>query len=210
MRAKKYAAVFATVVLGATTMAALSAGSVQASAKGLIAEVTAADGTALGTVRIVGTEDGKTKVSANLQGLAPGFHGFHVHSVGTCDPAAQDPNGVTIPFLSAGGHFNPVTTNTHGAHAGDLPSVLVAEDGTAMLRFKTDRFRPSELMDTDGSALIVHAGPDNFAHIPATTSTGGERYHSHFEDVFGADSASKATGDAGARFACGQVVKAAG
>ena len=61
------------------------------------------------------------------------------------------------------------------------------------------------LFDRDGSAVIVHAGRDNYANIPATTPTGAERYHSHTEDVFGPDSASLATGDAGARFACGVV-----
>jgi Cu-Zn family superoxide dismutase len=44
----------------------------------------------------------------------------------------------------------------------------------------------------------VHAGRDNYANIP-------ERYHSHTEDVLGPDSVTKATGDAGDRFACGVV-----
>jgi Cu-Zn family superoxide dismutase len=101
-----------------------------------------------------------------------------------------------------------VTTNTHGAHAGDMPPLLVAEDGTALLKFKTDRFKNSDLLDDDGSAVILHAGADNLSHIPATTATGGERYHSHVDDVFGPDAATKATGDAGARFSCGVVDRA--
>ena len=88
-----------------------------------------------------------------------------------------------------------------------MPALLVMQDGTAVLRFKTDRFTLRELRDDDDSAVIVHAGPDNLAHTPATTSTGAERYHSHSENVFGADSASKATGDAGARFGCGIVTQ---
>ncbi|MBW3535717.1 MAG: superoxide dismutase family protein, partial [Gemmatimonadetes bacterium] len=52
-------------------------------------------------------------------------------------------------------------------------------------------------------AVIMHAGPDNLAHIPAATPTGNERYHSHVDDVFGPDTLTRATGDAGARFACG-------
>jgi Cu-Zn family superoxide dismutase len=176
-----------------------------AKSKELVAEVQNATGNRAGTVRFSRSDDGKVLIRARLRGLTPGFHGFHVHSVGVCDREATDPGGNPSPFFSAGGHYNPVATNTHGAHSGDMPPLLVTQDGTAVLRFKTDRFTLRELRDDDGSAVIVHAGPDNLAHIPATTSTGAERYHSHSENVFGADSASKATGDAGARFGCGIV-----
>jgi Cu-Zn family superoxide dismutase len=126
-------------------------------------------------------------VSAEVWGVAPEFHGFHVHAVGECVP----------PFTSAGGHFNPDGV-PHGDHAGDLPSLLVNGDSTAELRFKTDRFTLSDLFDADGSAVIVHAGRDNFANIPS-------RYHSHTYDTFGPDTDTLATGDAGGRTACGVV-----
>jgi Cu-Zn family superoxide dismutase len=74
----------------------------------------------------------------------------------------------------------------------------VNSDGTAQLRFPTDRFTVEELFDADGSAIIVHAAADNYANIPT-------RYHSHTEDTFGPDSATLATGDAGGRLACGVV-----
>lgn len=74
-----------------------------------------------------------------------------------------------------------------------------------MLRFKTDRFRLRDLRDADGSAIIVHAAPDNLANAPASTPTGADRYHSHVDDVLGSDSVTKATGDAGSRFACGVI-----
>lgn len=176
-----------------------------AKSKDLIAEVQNSAGHRAGIVRFSRSDDGKVLVRARLTGLTSGFHGFHVHSVGVCDREATDPNGNPSPFFSAGGHYNPVATNTHGAHSGDLPALLVTQDGTAVLRFKTDRFTLAELTDADGSAVIVHAGPDNLAHIPSTTPAGAERYHSHAENVLGADSASKATGDAGARFGCGIV-----
>lgn len=182
----------------------LGGGSASARApRGLVAAMTSATGGAVGTVRMVPKNDGKVLVRATGRGLTAGFHGFHVHTTGICDPAAKDTTGAASPFFTAGGHYNPVTTNTHGAHAGDMPPLLVATDGTAVLRFKTDRFKVRDLMDEDGSAVIMHAGPDNLAHIPAATPTGDERYHSHVDDVFGPDTATKATGDAGARFACG-------
>ena len=123
---------------------------------------------------------GTVDVSATVWEVAPGFHGLHVHTVGECVP----------PFTSAGGHYNP-TGASHGDHAGDMPSLLVNADGTAELEFETDRFSVSELFDADGSAVIVHAGRDNFANIPA-------RYG-------GPDSETLDTGDAGSRAACGVV-----
>jgi Cu-Zn family superoxide dismutase len=130
---------------------------------------------------------GETSVRAAVWRLAPGFHGFHVHAVGECVP----------PFTSAAGHFNP-TGAAHGDHAGDLPTLLVNRDGTGELAFETDRFSLNDLFDGDGSALMVHAGRDNYANIPT-------RYHSHTENTFGPDSETRATGDAGARAACGVV-----
>lgn len=110
-----------------------------------------------------------------------------MHAVGACVP----------PFTSAGGHFNPDAT-AHGDHAGDFPSLLINEDGTGELRFTTDRFTLADLFDADGSALMVHAGRDNYANIP-------DRYHSHATDTLGPDPDTLATGDAGSRSACGEV-----
>jgi Cu-Zn family superoxide dismutase len=126
-------------------------------------------------------------VDVSVDGLSPGFQGFHVHSVGECVP----------PLRSAGGHFN-ATSATYEGNAGDMPPLLVGEDGSAAATFTADRFDVAALMDADGSAVIVYAAPDNLAHIPA-------RYHSHTEDVFGPDRATLATGDAAARVACGVV-----
>ena len=145
-----------------------------------------ASGETVGFVKLT-RQGGKVIVRGETQGLSPGFHGFHVHGVGECVP----------PFTSAGGHYNPAGVG-HGSHAGDMPSLLVLDDGTAQAQFATDNFTIDELFDADGSAIIVHAGPDNFANIPA-------RYQSTTEGVFGPDSVTLATGDAGARIACGVV-----
>jgi len=148
-------------------------------------------GSRIGVVRLE-PHRGATIVTVSAWNLAPGFHGFHVHAVGVCDPNA--PGG---PFTSAGGHYDS-GGRPHGDHAGDMPSLLVMNDGRGYLRFLTDRFTTAELMDADGSAVIVHSGRDNFANIPT-------RYHSHTENTFGPDSATLATGDAGSRAACGVV-----
>jgi Cu-Zn family superoxide dismutase len=70
--------------------------------------------------------------------------------------------------------------------------LFVSADGTGEARFKTDRFAVADLIDADGSALIVHAAPDNYANIPT-------RY------VAVPDATTLATGDAGGRVACGVV-----
>lgn len=185
-----------------------NAGATAERARGLVANLENSSGRSVGTARFARTDDGAVRVTLVASGLTPGFHGYHVHSTGVCDPEATDANGAAAPFFSAGGHYNSDTSRTHGAHAGDMPPLLAMESGRAFLRFKTDRFRLGELLDDDGSAVIVHAGADNLANIPPTTPSGSERYHSHVDDIFGPDTATKATGDAGARFACGVVKRA--
>jgi superoxide dismutase, Cu-Zn family len=149
-------------------------------------ELQDAAGADIGFVKLT-EQGGKVIVRGEVSGLTPGFHGFHVHTVGQCVP----------PFTTAGGHYNPGGVG-HGSHAGDMPSLLVLDDGTAEAQFATDRYTIDELFDADGSAIIVHAGADNFANIPT-------RYQSTTEGVFGPDSVTLATGDAGARVACGVV-----
>jgi len=170
----------------------------------VVARLRNVDGDVVAVIKMQRGGD-KVRVRAFARAIEPAgeFHGFHVHTTGECDPESIDPTTEeVVPFFSAGGHFNP-GENAHGEHAGDFPVLLVNDDGTARARFVTDRFRLNELFDEDGSAVIIHGGRDNYANIPATTPTGEERYHSHLEDVFGPDSITLATGDAGNRFACG-------
>lgn len=132
---------------------------------------------------------GEVTVQVRARRLPPGFHGFHVHAIGVCDPATG--------FTSAGGHLNPANV-THGDHAGDLPVLLVNADGSAQATVATDRFSMDQLLDADGSAMVVHAAADNYANIPT-------RYHSHDANVFGPDPTTLSTGDSGDRIACGRV-----
>jgi superoxide dismutase, Cu-Zn family len=191
IRFRSRKALFAGAVL-ALAAGALTAplhaveGSGSASSNHVKVELVNASGGDVGFVKLT-KQGGKVIVRGEIEGLTPGFHGFHVHAVGQC----------VAPFTSAGGHYNPAGVG-HGSHAGDMPSLLVLDDGSAEGQFSTDNFSIAELFDADGSAIIVHAGPDNFANIPT-------RYQSTTEGVFGPDSATLATGDAGARVACGVV-----
>jgi Cu-Zn family superoxide dismutase len=156
-----------------------------------------AAGATLGTFNIV-TDGRKLTVSGRVSGLTPGFHGFHVHAVGICDPRATDPAGNIVPFASAGPHLDDAGS-PHGNHDGDLPLLLVGADGAAATLSATDRLNTALLFDADRSAFIIHAAPDNYAHIPTRYSAAG---------VPGPDAATLATGDAGGRFACGVITRA--
>jgi Cu-Zn family superoxide dismutase len=144
------------------------------------------NGNQVGKVRLTQEGSGNVAVQAHVHDLPPGFHGFHVHAVGECIP----------PFTTAGGHFD-LDGHTHKDHSGDFPVLLVNADGTANAKFNTDRFAVADLFDADGSALIIHASPDNYANIPT-------RY------VAAPDATTLATGDSGARIACGVVEKVVG
>ena len=119
--------------------------------------------------------DGMVSIVADVIGLEPGQHGFHIHETGDCSA----PDGT-----SAGGHFNPEETE-HGApdadmhHSGDLGNLEADEEGAAHLEVSVDFITlsegPSSVLTR---AVIVHA----------------------LEDDFG-----QPTGNAGPRLACGVI-----
>jgi Cu-Zn family superoxide dismutase len=140
-----------------------------------------AAGQRVGRVTLV-QRRGKVLVAVRARGLTPGFHGFHVHTVGKCEAPG---------FTSAAGHLK-FGDQAHGDHAGDMPVLLVNRDGTASSAFETGRFKLADLRDADGSAVIVHSGRDNYANIPT-------RY------APAPDAETLNTGDAGSRVACGVI-----
>lgn len=130
-----------------------------------------------GTVRFR-EQKGKTRVMAQISGLSPGKHGFHIHEKGDC--SAPDAS-------SAGGHFNPGSAQ-HGSpdaaqhHAGDLGNVEADAKGRARLDRTVDFLTVSDGPNSvAGKAVIVHAQPDDLQTQP--------------------------TGNAGGRQACGVIPK---
>ncbi len=132
-------------------------------------------GESLGTVTAEDTDDGM-KVSPDLAGLPPGEHGFHVHEKGSCDPAEKD--GKMVAGLAAGGHFDPHQTGAHkgpeaaGGHMGDLPLLVVDEDGTATTPVVAPRLKVGAIR---GRSLMIHAMGDNYSDDPAPLGGGGAR-----------------------------------
>ncbi|MGE4429151.1 MAG: superoxide dismutase family protein [Sphingobium sp.] len=128
-----------------------------------------ASGKDVGTAQFV-EEDGGVSVEVSAVGITPGVHGTHVHMVGKCD--APD-------FKTAEGHWNPTghqhgLENPQGSHKGDLPNMDVAADGTGTVRFMIPGAVLSggenALLDSDGAALVIHAGPDDMKSDPAGNS----------------------------------------
>ena len=137
-------------------------------------------GTVVGNATLTQMLDG-VRLVVDARGLPAGQKGVHIHEAGTCDP----------PFASEGGHFNPDgkkhgLLNPDGPHAGDLPNMTIGAAGTGRLETMNYRVRldpgPTSGFDSDGSALVVHAGPDDFTTDPA--------------------------GNSGARIACGVITPA--
>jgi superoxide dismutase, Cu-Zn family len=166
MMGKQMQVRMATLTLGAVLLASVS--SVK-SADGTTVKMMSLDQKPVGEVKLTDTPGGLL-LQGRIQGLDPGPHAMHLHAVGRCEP----------PFDSAGGHFNPFGKihgyfNEGGAHAGDMPNLHVPESGT--LEFEllaanvTLRVGQSDpLLDQDGAALVIHAGPDDYKTDPAGAS----------------------------------------
>jgi len=142
------------------------------------AELHNAKGEKVGNATLNQADEG-VKISLTGTNLPPGTHALHIHGVGKCDPP---------DFKTAGPHFNPYnkkhgTKNPDGAHVGDLPNVTVGADGTASTVVVAKNVTLGEgtnsLFHPEGTALVIHAAPDDDMTDPA--------------------------GNAGARIACGVI-----
>ena len=121
----------------------------------------------IGSADLIQTPKG-VLIKAELRGLPPGEHAFHIHQKGQCNVDDQ--------FKSAGDHFAPHGekhgyATPGGPHAGDLPNQFVGQDGVLRLNV----FDPNvslgtgedSLFDQDGSALVIHAKADDYKSQPS-------------------------------------------
>lgn len=131
-------------------------------------------GKTIGSVRAEDTVYGLL-LTPNLTDLSAGIHGFHIHENPDCRPAPKDGNPVA--GLAAGGHADPQGTGKHegpyqSGHLGDLPPLIVSQDGSATLPVLAPRVKVADL---SGRSLTVHAGGDNYADSPKPLGGGGDR-----------------------------------
>ncbi|MDP9202974.1 MAG: superoxide dismutase family protein [Gemmatimonadota bacterium] len=146
-----------------------------------IAVIYDVNGAPIGTAQLWQESNGLVNVEIATLALPPGTHGIHFHEVGKCE-------GGSTAFSTAGAHYNPLgkehgLENPKGPHAGDAPNIVTPANGIGKVAFSTGRvlLTPGamSLFDADGSAIVIHANPD--------------------------DQLSQPSGNSGARIACGVV-----
>ena len=136
------------------------------------AQLEDSDGNPVGSAEFVEGPNGLT-ITVNLQpgqqALTPGEHGIHIHRVGS----------ITPDFEAAGEHFNPTNAqhgfnNPQGPHGGDLENIIVNEDGSASYQtiapLVTLSGGENALLDSDGSALVIHQNADDYQTDPSGES----------------------------------------
>lgn len=103
------------------------------------------------------------EIKADVAVLPSGLHGCHIHEKGICE--APD-------FKSAGGHFDPGPAgNTdpdmnHPYHMGDLPNILIEEDGEGRMEAISTRFTlspgPLSILEGEGASIMIHVHKDPY------------------------------------------------
>ena len=129
----------------------------------------------IGQIHIREQADGLV-LEPDLNGLAPGLHGFHIHENPDC--GVERSEGELVAAGKAGGHFAGNNEDSHGApwaqqhHTGDLPTLYFDSQQSA----SHPVFKPDLTLDAiRGHALIIHQGGDNYSDIPKPLGGGGER-----------------------------------
>lgn len=157
-------------LLGTVALSAVVLGLAPIAANAATAQLKSPDGADMGALSLVQTADG-VKIEGTVKGLTPGEHAFHIHAVGKCEP----------PFKSAGGHYNPGNSphgkQGGGPHAGDMNNVTAGDDGTVKISVVNSLVTlnaPANgtLFDADGSAIVFHAGPDDYSSQPSGAAGG--------------------------------------
>ncbi|XP_071315305.1 copper chaperone for superoxide dismutase [Trachinotus anak] len=135
-----------------------------------------------GVVRFLQLSEERCLIDGTVDGLEPGLHGLHVHTLGD----------LTQDCSSCGEHYNPFGRQHGGPedserHVGDLGNILAGPDGRASFRFEDNQLK---VWDVIGRSLVVDAGEDDLGR--------------------GSHPLSQQTGNSGERLACGIIARSAG
>ncbi|WP_415393255.1 superoxide dismutase family protein [Paracoccus sp. SJTW-4] len=146
----------------AAAPAADDSASATGTARSATAQMAGPEGEAFGTVTVAETASGQIHLSFTLENLPEGTRAIHIHETGSCEPPGFD---------SAGGHLTG--GRDHGAqapggmHAGDMPNITIGADGSYQGEVLTDNVTMDEVLDSDGSAIVIHADADDYISQPA-------------------------------------------
>ena len=156
----------AGLLLSALMAALLGACATPATGPMASADLQARSGSSVSGKVTFSETNGRLRVDAQVAGLTPGEHGFHVHEAGDC--SAPDAS-------SAKGHFNPAG-KTHGHHAsaehhgGDMPNLVANANGEARFSGEIDGLSLSGMTGVMGRSIVIHADPDDYKSQPAGNS----------------------------------------
>lgn len=143
------------------------------------------DGKALGTVEFSAVNHG-VLIVFDLHDLPPGAHGIHLHVSGNCDAKSGFTRAGPVLSLTPGKQHGYLAEG--GPEAGDLPNQFAGPDGRLHASVITTAFSlgngKKSIFDRDGVALIVDQRADDYRTQPL--------------------------GNAGARIACGVVMRTVG
>jgi superoxide dismutase, Cu-Zn family len=167
---------FAMVAIGAVALSACATNDYAAELEGDTAQVLTANtqlrdasGQMMGTATATQSGD-SIRVRIEGTSLPAGAHGAHIHMTGQCTPPA---------FESAGGHWNPTNADhgrdaPAGMHKGDMPNILIGTNGSGTLEYTIPNAWLSgsadAMLDADGTAVVIHAGPDDYRTDPSGNS----------------------------------------
>ncbi|KAM9836897.1 copper chaperone for superoxide dismutase [Aulostomus maculatus] len=135
-----------------------------------------------GVVRFLQLSANRCLIDGTIDGLEPGPHGLHVHTLGD----------LTEDCLSCGEHYNPFSRQHGGPedserHVGDLGNIVAGPDGRASFRLEDNQLK---VWDVIGRSLVVDERQDDLGR--------------------GGQPLSKMTGNSGQRLACGIIARSAG
>ena len=125
------------------------------------AAIKGSEGQDHGIVEFYGVPGG-VLMDAQLKGLPPGEHAFHIHANGSCAP----------DFKAAGGHFN-LKGVEHGLgvgkHAGTNPNIHVPANGSLRIEILNTKVSLGGGSDNDilNKSIIVHAKGDDYKSQPS-------------------------------------------
>lgn len=167
-------------LLAAAALAGLGFTPAPASAQDTGAQATAdfidREGNSVGTALLTETPSGVV-INLDLHDLPPGARAIHIHSVGTCEDPEEG-------FVASGGHLNPDgrphgLMNPDGPDAGDLPNIVVGDDGRVVVEFFSHLVSlhgaegRATILDEDGAAFVIHENRDD--HITQPIGGAGPR-----------------------------------